>query len=552
MSPVPQTPADLILRNGRVYTLDDVSPMVSALAVRDGVLTAAGDEASVASLRGPDTRIVDLGGRFVMPGLVDVHAHPYMAGRAELRELIVHPALGLDDVLAAVRERAAHTAAGEWILGGSVGSHLLTGLDGTALAALDAAAGDHPVMLRDDSVHNRWLNTHALHLAGISSSTPDPEGGRIERDPATGEPVGLLVEGAAALAERAAAAGTSVESDAACLTRAVEILHSFGVTSFQDAATPLPVLRALKHLDDADRLHAWVVASLPLNDPYTGSDPVGEELFVLRERFRGRHVRPDFIKIFLDGVPTSRTAAFLDPYLPDAHGRCGHGGTNFSPEELSSLLVKCAADGLSTKIHCVGDAAVRQALDAIEAVRRHAPDTAVLFQIAHGEFIDPADVSRLAALDVVADLSPALWFPGPIHQAIREQVPEPRAGRMCPNRDLADAGVLLAGGSDWPVMPSPNPWVGIEGLVTRQDPTGRFPGVLWPEQALRLDEALALHTRDAAEAMGIADLTGSLRPGKSADLIVLDRDPFDTAPDALADTVVLETYFAGRSVYRAC
>lgn len=544
-------PADLILRNGRIHTMDDALPRADALAVRDGKLAAVGDETSVASLWGPGTRVVDLGGRFVMPGLVDVHVHPHLAGRAELRELVLPPAAGLDEALAAVRERAALTPEGEWIFGGAIGSHLLARLDLTALAALDAAAGERPVLLRDDSLHNRWLNTHALRRAGIDSATPDPDGGRIERDQATGRPVGLLIEGASALGERAAAAGTDPEDDAACLARAVEVLHSFGVTAFQEAATSLPVLRALKHLDDAGRLRAWAVASLPVNDPYTGSDPVGDELLALREQFRTAHVRPDFVKIFLDGVPTARTAALLEPYLPDAQGRCGHGGTAYSPRELAALLLKYASDGLSAKIHCTGDAAVRQALDAIQEARLAHPGAGVRFQIAHGQFVDPADITRLALLDVDADLSPALWFPGPIHEAIREHVPAARADRMCPHRDLAAAGVVLAGGSDWPVMPSPNPWTGIEGLVTRRDPTGRFPGVLWPQQALSLTEALALHTRDAARAMGIGHLTGSLRAGKSADFAILDRDPFETAPDELARTVVLETYFEGRSVFRA-
>jgi len=191
---------------------------------------------------------------------------------------------------------------------------------------------------------------------------------------------------------------------------------------------------------------------------------------------------------------------------------------------------------------------VRDTLDAIDVVRSfNGPGR--MHQIAHAGFIDPADIPRFAGLNVVADLSPIIWYPGPIIEAIRAAVPEPRSGRYWPNRDLLEAGALMAAGSDWPVVSNPDPWLGIEGMVTRRNPKGGFEGALWPEQALDLATVLEIYTANAARAMGLDALTGSLEPGKSADLIVLDRHLFEIPSGELADARVLSTYFEGELVF---
>jgi predicted amidohydrolase YtcJ len=251
----------------------------------------------------------------------------------------------------------------------------------------------------------------------------------------------------------------------------------------------------------------------------------------------------------MDGVPTTRTAAMINPYKPDPlHGCCFRGEALVSIPELARWIAKCEKHGLSAKIHCAGDGAVRDTLDAIDVVRsfngpgrRH--------QIAHAGFIDPDDIPRFKSLDVVADLSPIIWYPSPIIDAIMASVPEPRASRYWPNRDLHDAGVLMAAGSDWPVVSNPDPWLGIEGMVTRRNPRGGFPGALWPEQALDLATVIEIYTGNAAQATGLDALTGTIEVGKSAELIVLDRNLFEIAPEDLADTKVLSTYFEGNLVF---
>ena len=405
-------------------------------------------------------------------------------------------------------------------------------------------------MLTDDSHHNRFANSAALAAAGIRSDTPDPAQGRIVRDPESGEPTGLLMEAATLAVTEALdrSLARTPERYRRASARAIEILHSFGITSFQDAAAT-EIMGALRDLDDTGDLHAWVVSSLLSSEFLFANTPVGDELVARREEFRTPHHRPDFVKVALDGVPPTHTGAFLTPYLPSAdHGHAHCGVTTMAPDELTDWLTRTAAQGLGAKIHCTGDAAVRVALDAIGVVRSGG-DTSTRYQIAHGQFVHPDDRQRFVDLDVSADISPFLWFPGVIPDAIAQVRPQSEAAHLQPNRDLVDRGVLVAGGSDWPVSVSPNPWEGIQGLVTRADPLGRAPGTLWPEQALTLDEAFEVFTVNAATAMGLGDVTGSLTAGKSADFVVLDQDPFTVDIERVVHTRAVETWFSGRRVW---
>lgn len=542
----------LILHHPRIFTMATSRPWAEAISVQEGRIVAVGtlQEAQAAL---PDAQVVDLPGAMVVPGLLDVHNHFVWAGRAELYEMFVPPFFSLDQVLAAVRDAAAGKAPGEWIVGGIWGSSLMDQLDQKARKRLDEAAGGRPVMLRDDSHHNRFVSSAALEAAGIQDDTPDPTNGRIVRDPATGAATGLLLEAACSLVEIALAKAMEATPhlDVEAAAHAIKRLNACGVTGMQEALTTRAVLRAVKALEDQGRLSAWVVGSVPVTEAPLAPGEAGEELLALREQFRSRHFMPDAGKIFLDGVPTSRTAAMLEPYLPDAvHGCCFRGGTTLTVPQLAKVLADSERRGIRVKIHCTGDASTRAALDAIDVLRSF-NGPGLRHQIAHASFVDPAEIPRFAELDVVADLSPPLWFPSVIVEAIRSAVPQPLVDRIAPIRSLIDAGALVAGGSDWPVVPDPSPWPSIQGMVTRRDPTGRLDGALCPEEAIGVEEALRAYTIQAAQATGLAHLTGSIEVGKSADLAILDTMLFDVDPGQLGTTQVLQTWFEGRCVHGA-
>lgn len=546
--------AELVVRNARVYTMDRARPWASAFAVTGGRVVAVGGEADIAPFVGGATATVDAGGRMVMPGIVDVHTHMMIGGMAELFELRFPSTSSFETLLERVGAAAAKATEGDWIIGGQWGSDLLPKLNTLeALAELDRVSRGRPVMLRDDTYHNRWVNSAAMKIAGIDKRNGDPDKGSFGRDQQTGALTGMMIESAAGVIERAIVQSGYYDDEMgrAAMARSIATLNSFGVTATLDAAAMEPVIAALKGLDDRGELTAWAVSAMPAVEPSFLFGIAGDELIALRGKYRGAHARPDFVKVFLDGVPGARTAAFHEPYTADpVLGCCFRGSTIVTVPDLIRWLGKCEKLGIAVKIHCAGDAAVTQALDAIDVVRSFNGPTHLIHHIAHASYIAPDDIRRFAELGVAADLSPFLWYPTSFLEGHKQTMGEERAQRFWPNRDLLDSGALLAGGSDWPVMPNPDPWNGMEGLVTRRNPGGEFPGeALWPEQALSIETALEIFTINSARAIGLGDTVGSLEPGKSADFIVLDRNVLEIPSDEIADVKVLKTFFEGRLVY---
>lgn len=506
------------------------------------------------ALAAETTRVVDAYGRTVVPGMVDTHTHHNMAGENFLFKLNVGATDSIDEICRAVSEwiTSKELSAGDWVTGGGWGATLLNELmKPESLAKLDAAAPRNPVLLRDDSHHQKWANSKALERAGITADTPDPEGGTIHRDKA-GAATGVLLESAGGEVDKIRIADSPLsgsEYAARCSKIAIEMLHAVGITAFQDASSTKEVLEGLKQLDDAGELQAWVVTSMPAHDAFFGFELVGEPLMALGEQYRTEHHRPDYTKIWLDGVPMNQSTALLDPYLPSEEFGCDHRGqTNMTFDEFEHWLRYIGAQGLGVKVHATGDGAVRMVLDSVEKVRADGIDVKV--QAAHVTFIDPQDVPRFAELNVVAEISPALWNPGILTEAIRAVVPSSLVDQnMYPNRDLVDSGAHVAIGTDWPVPPTPDPWGPIYSLVTRKDPTGSFSGQLNIAQALTVSEALHLYTSASAHAAGLGDVAGRIAPGMSTDFVVLNKDPFEIDVEELKNVHPLETWFAGNRVY---
>ncbi|GGA63072.1 amidohydrolase [Pseudoclavibacter endophyticus] len=547
--------ADLILRNARVYPLashDDTPARGLAVAGGTVLAIARSDDRELDALIGPETEVRDLHGAVVVPGLFDAHSHHLIGGATELSQLRFPTSASVDEVLKAVDAWASEAPDGEWIMGGSWGSSLLEQLSTVAARRrLDAVSHGHPVVLFDDSHHNNWANTAALELAGIPLEGGDDlaEGTVLDAD--TGETTGVLLE-RAVLPIRAARDAHSSESETDWMVysqKAWEMYSAMGVTGLQEAVAEARELRTLHRMEQEDKLIGRVSCCLLFAGSLDQNAMSAEDLDRLARDVESDLLRTDWVKLHMDGVPPARTAAFLDPYLPTPQHGHDHRGDVFHPhEKLVGMLRGYADAGRSVKVHCTGDASVRACLDAIEVLRSEGY-TSTRFQIAHGQFVSEDDRVRMRDLSVIAEISPFLWYPGEIPKAIAEVLPEDRARRMQPNRALTDLGVLVAGGSDWPVCPSPNLWEGIAGLVTRADPTNEYPGTLWPEQALTVAEALRVFTINGAEAAGLDHVTGSLEPGKSADFAVIDRDPFVVDPADIAGTRVQETWFRGRRVY---
>ncbi|MGO4146300.1 amidohydrolase [Paenarthrobacter sp. YAF11_1] len=535
----------------RIYTSDPSNEWVEAFAVTEGRISAIGSAEEVIASTGRPRDVLNVGNRLVLPGLVDVHAHLGLGGRQLAFELPLQPTDSIPAILDEVSRWSATLPRDGWVIGGIIGSTVLEQITRCDLLALDAAAGGRPVLLRDDTMHNRWVSSRTLELMGVTTDSLDPAGGRYVRD-SKGCLTGVVHEMASAHAEEAAADGIDdpdTYHDLA-FAKAVQTLNSFGITGVQESATMAYALESLQRLDSVGHLTAHVVASMP-SRPFIEPGVTGDDLYDIADLHHSKHLHPTFAKYVLDGVPMTRTAAMLEPYL------CSHDGlepnfvgdTLWHLDDLVQSLESLIDRGLHAKIHATGDAAIRLALDAAEMLRS-SRGSGPIVQIAHAAYIDQSDVHRFAKWDVVADCSPYLWFPSVMTESNAHHVPADVHSVASPLRDLMLDGALVSAGSDWPcAAPTPDPWTGLATLVTRRNPDPTVPGELNPDQALNMEQAVAAFTRLPASAMGLGTTTGMLKTGLSADFIILDRDIFAVSPAIVHETKVLRTYFEGRCVH---
>ena len=537
---------DTVYTNGFIYTVNPQQVTAEALAVRDGQIIAVGSNDEVQALASGDTRVVDLGGRMLMPGIHDMHVHPMEAGEKYNFQCAFPFTFTVAEIVEKLTECAAETPPGEWIRGGQWAMELLESDTAPHKDILDAITTEHPIYLGDSTVHAAWLNSPGLAAMGIDRETPDPQGGVIMRDPDSGEPTGVLVDNAAYNILKELPAYTD-EQYRTGLAWSMHEMNKVGVTTIKDALTDARSLRAYRDLDQSGRLTMKVSTSIAWKMFWTDYEKNVRE----RAEYATDNVGTEFIKIMLDGVPPTRTSAMLDPYLPDEkHGDSFTGKLIHSPATLTEDMIYLDGQGLTVKVHATGDRAVRVTLDAVEAARKANGDSGMMHEISHAELIHPEDIPRFKELNVIAEFSPILWYPSPLVEVMSQVIGEDRAHRFWPTRTLLQAGAHIIYGSDWPsVVPDPNPWPGIEAMITRQDPYGNFPGRLWPEQAVDLETALRIFTINGAVAGKQADRTGTIEAGKSADFIVLDRNLFDIPVQDIGDTQVVLTVVSGEEVH---
>lgn len=550
--------ATTLLTNGIFCTINPAAPFAEALAIGDdGKIIAVGKSSEVRTFASSTTRIVDLRGRFVMPGIIDFHMHALKSMALRLNSVALDAANTFEEILARVDARASQPDAREWLIGSAFGAVALAEMEaqGTAARArLDAVSHGRPVILDHVSAHGSFANTLALSRGGVDRSTENPADGEIVKDARTGEPTGLLHETAAWLVHRANPPFTKPEL-VAIARQAVEMFNSIGITGFCDASSALDDLNAFRALDDAGELTCWAGFNLALSATcpgYRAQD--AEYMLAHRNELCGPHMIAEAAKIFLDGVPSLRTAAMLEPYARQSADDKPHDGGAMSRtlEELTDEIAEFDRRGLSVKVHAIGDRAVRTVLDAVEKVRSKNGAQGPQHHIAHGQFIRSEDIPRLKQLNVLADLNPPLWFPNSASVTHRRLIGADRYQGVWPIRRILESGADAAAGSDWiTISPTLDPWQALAGMITRKDPTGVYPETHGESEAISLEQALPLYTRNAARAMRLGDRTGSLKVGLSCDAIVLDRNLFEIAPQAIAETKVITMLFEGRVVYGA-
>jgi predicted amidohydrolase YtcJ len=538
----PEAPADLILTNGAVYTLDAARSWAEAVAVRGGRIVYVGPSTGEKAYRGSSTRVVDLAGKMLLPGFHDAHIHPVTGGMA-LSQCDLNGLKTRQEVFEAIRAYAAAHPKEKWILGRGWDLPLFPNANPTR-QELDALVSDRPARLASADGHSSWVNSKALEIAGVTRATADPPNGRIERD-ATGDPSGTLRESASRLITRHVPEPTA-EQYADGLRRGLEMANRFGITSLIEARAEDPILAAYRAAESGGWLTSRVVASLQV-DPARGPEQI-PELARKRSAASGGRLRAIAAKIYADGVIESETAALLEPYL-DRPGWSGE--PNLKAEAFDRLAIALDEAQFQIHIHAIGDRAVRMSLDALEAARRANGPRDARPLIAHLELIDPQDIPRFRRLGVLADFQPLWAFADPYIQELTLPKLGPRRSRwLYPIGSIASGGAIVVAGSDWGVS-SMNPLEAIQVAVTRQDPEKASGAAFIPEERVSLPEILAAYTATGAYASFEEKETGSIEVGKAADLVVLDRNLFEIPVGRIHETKVVWTLLAGKEVWRA-
>ena len=532
-------PADLVLTGGSVFTADTASTVVEAVAVRDGRISWVGPADEAEAQAGPETQVLDLEGRTVLPGFQDAHLHPAEGGLSALR-CDLHGADSREACLETIARYSAKHPELDWVVGTGWSIDSFEG--GTpSRADLDAVVPDRPAFFDNRDGHDGWVNTVALAAAGITRETPDPPGGRIARLE-SGEPQGTLHEDARFVVMELLPPTTHEEWERAILG-AQRAHHALGITAWQDASVEAETLAAYRSLAERGELTMRVEGNL-LWDRERGDEQL-EDLVELRSVGSVGRLRIRGAKIFTDGVLENFTGALLEPYV----GTDNYGISMVAREDLLRIVTLLDARDFQVHMHTIGDRAVRDALDAVEAAQEANGRRDTRHHLAHLQLVHPDDLPRFAELGVVANVSP-YWAcrSGYVEELTEPFIGPERSARMYPFGSLLRAGARLAFGSDWTVSTA-NPLLEIEVAVTRIAPDTRWLEPLLPEEGLDLVTALTTFTAGSAYVNFLEGETGTLEPSKSADLVVLDRDVLDPGAGPIGDASVILTLLAGETVY---
>jgi predicted amidohydrolase YtcJ len=528
---------DLVLVNGKVWTGNAAQPWAEAVAVRDGKICAVGKTSDVRALAATGTKLVDCGGSLVLPGFIDSHTH-FLAGGFALKSIQLRDAKSREEFAARIAAKAKELGPGRWVLNGDWDHQQFTPVELPRKDWIDAMTPDNPVCINRFDGHMILANSLALKLAGVTKDTPVPPGGEIVKDPATGEPTGILKDEAMSFVYAKIPDPTladNLEAAEASVRHAAEN----GVTSVNEMAdaTSLEVFQELARLG---RLTTRVHVYIPITEVET------LVRLKLKPHFGGPTVFLAGLKGFMDGSLGSATAYFFEPYTDDPTTLGILNGQMYPEGIMEKRILEADKAGLQVAVHAIGDRANSLLLDIFEkAVAQNGPRDR-RWRVEHAQHLRPADIARFGKLGLVASVQP--------YHAIDDgrwagsKIGPERVKTTYAFESLRRAGAILAFGSDWTVAPL-SPILGIYAAVTRRTLDGKNPGGWVPEEKVPVEEAVRAYTVNGAYAEFAEGLKGSIAPGKLADLVVLDRDIFTVPPEEIGQARVRMTIFDGRIVY---
>ena len=536
-----QEPADLIVTNARIYTVDDNRPIAAAMAIRDGRVIFVGSARGAEVFAGSRTERLDLDGKTVIPGMVDAHAHLLGLGTA-LRIVDLVGTRSYEEVIERVVERARTVPEGEWIRGRGWDQNDWAVTQFPTHEALSRAVPDHPVYITRVDGHAAVVNARALELASVTAATPDPDGGRFIRDD-QGNPTGVLIDRAQRVVGRVIAPMSERERREAVLAAIAEA-NKWGLTGMHDAGVSDTTIAVYEDLAREGRYNLRNYVMIAAAD--SALDDFLDRFFDRgpQEGLHNGRLWIRAIKLVADGALGSRGAALLEPYSDDP----GNSGLVITGRDrVQEIAERALRHGFQVNVHAIGDGANRMVLDAFEAALEEVPTADHRFRIEHAQILHFQDIPRFAELDVIPSMQGSHQT-SDMYWAI-DRLGWTRVQGAYAWRTLLNSGVVIPNGSDAPVE-AVNPLISFKAFITRQDADGWPAGGWFPNQRTTREEALKSMTLWPAYGAFMEDVSGSLSPGKYADFVVLDQDIMAIAPERILDTRVLMTVLGGKVVYR--
>ena len=538
--------ADLILSGGKIFTGVPGKGLAEAIAIKKNKILIVGDSESVSEWQGSDTIVLDLMGRSVAPGFHDAHIHLYYGSLSSLGPDLL-TAFTLPLVLSRVSEYARSHPNMDWIIGSGWYFDILPGGGLPSKEDLDGILPDRPVMLSHISGHYIWVNSEALRRAGVDAQTPDPPGGIIGRDPVTGEPNGLLFESATGLVYGLALESIDSETKSQALLQKIKELNKMGVTSVDE----IFVKSGFDEVDLSSYLGLQQEGLLSCRvNLFLSGDLDPDTIRAWKRRLTGNDLRLTGLKVFVDGNFQAHTAWLLEPYADQPETR---GEPIYSQEELDKIAIMAQCMGIPVKFHAIGDAAVRRALNSVEAARSSCPVMDSCHSVEHVELLSPEDLNRFLVLDTVTTVQPvtALFSTIPFLTSTPAAVGEVRSRYLFPNRTLKETGTPVLFSTDWPAVPFLDPMITIWTSMSRRGETSPDFGLPLAPHAFTLEEALSAYTFLPAKAIGMEENLGTLEKGKLADLVVFSRDIFSLPTRKLLTDVQIDfTLMDGEIVFQ--